>query len=144
MILYVNDIIYKKINKTPIIHLLNHTNLHTKTYPHTIIEKFPPNDHHTPLHYYVSVQKYIHPYLDPKNICHFIRSSLSVVGNPLEAPHCIVVPNPLNGNTGNPKHPEGTLVYNHPKKRVKILKVIMFDTLPMEIHSIIDDFITSF
>ena len=46
------------------------TNLHMQITAHTIIQKFPPNDQHTPLHYYVSVQSYIYASLaQEKNYC---------------------------------------------------------------------------
>ena len=43
-----------------------------------------------------------------------------------------------------PKRPKGTLLDNHPKKRVYIAKYSLLDILNMELLSIIDDWITSF
>ena len=86
-------------------------NLHTIINAHTIIQKFLSNDHHKPLHYYVSVQSYIHPSFAQENNYHFIyknsiknsshlTSSFPVVVDPLEAPHYIVGWTTLDGNTG--------------------------------------------
>ena len=37
-----------------------HINLHTKIPLHALIQKIPPDSHHTPLHYYIFIQLYIH------------------------------------------------------------------------------------
>ena len=81
----------------------------------------PSNDYHTLLHYYVSVQPYVHPSLNQEKNYHFIHKNPrkksshltsscpivgTVVGNHLEEPHYIVGQTPLERNTGTKYVPE--------------------------------------
>ena len=148
--------------------LHSRTNLHMKTPPHTIIQKFPPKAHHTPLQYYISV-KIIHTSftLSIKTfVTSFIKPQKGFITTSVIMSNCWQPSSrspihswgtaPSNtwynwkpSRTRAPgrqlsilKHPEVTLVDGCPTKDIKLAKGGMIDTLPMEILSTIHDWIT--
>ena len=61
--------------------------------------KIPPNDHHAPIHYHISVQSYIHPSLPQEKLCSFIHKS------PIEfITPSIIVSNFWNPDSSAPPH----------------------------------------